>query len=179
VSSSGKKSFLQRISNRWLHLLARVLPGATTLRPWLHRRRGVRIHGRVFIGDDVYIENEYPEAIELHDGAQITVRAAIIAHTRGAGRVVIGKDAFIGSNAVIVCSPGSVLTVGEGAVVAACSLVTVNVPPHVLFGGERAKPLMRAEQALTLETSYAEFVGGLRPLSTPPPPPGRREAQRS
>src|SRR5207302_1742011 len=39
--------------NRILHLLCRVLPGATNLRPFLHRLRGVRIEGRVSIGDDV------------------------------------------------------------------------------------------------------------------------------
>ena len=59
-----KKNLLRRIANRILGLVARWAPGATTVRPFLHRLRGVRITGRVFIGDDVYMENEYPECIE-------------------------------------------------------------------------------------------------------------------
>ena len=67
-----KKSLLRGISNRILHLLARFSPGATSVRPLLHRLRGVRIHGTIFIGDEVYLENEYPEAIEIQEGAQET-----------------------------------------------------------------------------------------------------------
>jgi len=40
------------IKNRILQGLARIAPGATTLRVWLHRARGVRIGQRAFIGTD-------------------------------------------------------------------------------------------------------------------------------
>ena len=36
------KSFIRRALNRMLHLLCRFLPGAATLRPFLHRMRGMR-----------------------------------------------------------------------------------------------------------------------------------------
>jgi len=163
-SAQINKSLLRRAVNRLLHVLARLLPGATGLRPFLHRLRGVRIHGQVFIGDDVYIENEYPEYIEIHDGAQVAVRTTIIAHTRGPGKVVIGKNVFIGTNCVIVCSPNATLTIGEGSVVMASSLVTTSIPPFILYGGERPKAIMKVTQPLTLETSYEEFIGGLRPF---------------
>jgi hypothetical protein len=65
------KSLPRRIANRILGLLARVLPGALTLRPALHRLRGMQIGRGVWIGDDVYLENEYPELITLEDGAQV------------------------------------------------------------------------------------------------------------
>ena len=55
------KSLLRRCSNRVLGLLARILArGMKSAAPLLHRLRGVKITGKVFIGDDVYIENEYP-----------------------------------------------------------------------------------------------------------------------
>ena len=60
--------------NRILHLMARFGPGATTLRPFLHKLRGVKIHGKIYIGDDVYLENAHPDCIEIHDGAQIALR---------------------------------------------------------------------------------------------------------
>jgi len=117
---------LGRIFNRVLHLLARNVPGATGFRPFLHRLRGVKIGNDVFIGDDVYLENEYPNAIEIQDGVQISVRATIIAHTRGPGKVIIEKDAFIGPNTVIVVSAGRTLIIGEGAVIGAGVVVTNN-----------------------------------------------------
>src|SRR5256885_9210762 len=104
---------------RTLHLLARFAPGATSFRPFVHRLRGVAIGKDVFIGDEVYLENEYPEAVEIQSGVQISVRAIIIAHTRGCGRVVIEKDAYIGPNTVIAASGDRVLTIGEWAVIGA------------------------------------------------------------
>lgn len=159
-----KKSIVRRVSNRILGMLARFAPGATSLRPLLHKLRGVRITGRVFIGDDVYLENEYPDCIELHDGAQICLRSILIAHTRGSGRIVIGKEAFVGANCVLTASPGVTLTVGEGAVVATSSVITSDVPAHTLVGNEKAKPLARATVPLTMDTPYDRFLAGLRPL---------------
>jgi acetyltransferase-like isoleucine patch superfamily enzyme len=145
-------------------MLARFAPGATSLRPFLHKLRGVQITGRVFIGDDVYVENEYPECIELHDGAQICLRSILIAHTRGSGRIVVGKDVFVGANCVLTASPGATLTVGEGSVIATSSVITSDVPAHTLFGNEKAKPLARVTVPLTMETPYDRFLAGLRPL---------------
>jgi acetyltransferase-like isoleucine patch superfamily enzyme len=160
-----KKSVARRTLNRILGMVARFAPGATSLRPFLHKLRGVRISGKVFIGDDVYLENEYPECVELHDGAQINLRSILIAHTRGSGKIVIGKDAFVGANCVLTASPGVTLSVGEGAVIATSSVVASDVPPHTLVGNEKAKPLARVRVPLTMETPYDQFLAGLRPLN--------------
>jgi len=159
-----KKSVLRGIINRFLGLLARFLPGATTIRPALHRLRGVKIMGKVFIGDDVYLENEYPENIEIQEGAQVTLRCVLIAHTRGPGKIVIGKNAFIGTNCVISASPGRTLTIGEGAVVTASTVVSSDVPSHTLFGVPKGQPLAMVTVPLTMETSYEQFLDGLKPL---------------
>jgi acetyltransferase-like isoleucine patch superfamily enzyme len=159
-----KKSVLRRVMNRILAMLARFAPGASSVRPFLHKLRGVRITGRVFIGDDVYLENEYPECIEVHDGAQIALRSILIAHTRGPGRIVVGKDAFIGANCVVATPPGKTLTIGDGAVVTTSSVITSDVPAYTLFANEKAKPRAIVTVPLTLETSYDSFLAGLRPL---------------
>ncbi len=161
-----KKNPIRRVFNRVLAVAARFGPGATTLRPWLHRLRGVRISGRVFIGDDVYLENEYPECIEIQDGAQICLRTVLIAHTRGPGRIVVGKNVFLGANCVVTASPGTTLHIGEGAVVTTSSTVSSGVPPFTLFGNEKAKALGEISVAFTMDTSYPEFLAGLRPLGT-------------
>jgi acetyltransferase-like isoleucine patch superfamily enzyme len=160
---NNKKSAPRRVFNRILGLLARFLPGATTLRPFLHRLRGVKINGRVFIGDDVYIENEYPECIEIRDGAQICLRSTLIAHTRGSGRIVIGKDAFLGASCVVTAAAGRTITIGDGAVVTACAVISSNVSPGTMVGNEKAKLLAVVTVPLAMETSYEKFLAGLRP----------------
>jgi acetyltransferase-like isoleucine patch superfamily enzyme len=155
--------------NRILHLMARFLPGSTSLRPFLHRLRGVKIHGKVFIGDDVYLENEYPERVEIHDGAAILLRSIIIAHFdyRGLGdegKIIIEKNAVILANSTIICSPGRSLTIGEGSVISAGSVVQNTIPPHTLCAGPRIKALATVTVPFTLQTGYQDFVRGLRPL---------------
>lgn len=49
--------------------------------------------------------------------------------------VAIEKDVWIGANCIIL--PG--VTIGEGAVVAAGSIVTKDVPPFAIYGGIPAK----------------------------------------
>lgn len=50
------------------------------------------------------------------------------------GDTVIGNDVWIGRNSVIL--PG--VHIGDGAVVAACSVVTKDVPPYTVVGGNPA-----------------------------------------
>ena len=164
-ASHTKKSVLRRASNRFLHLLCRFLPGATSVRPFLHRLRGMKIGKDVWIGDDVYLENEYPECVEIHDGAMIGLRSTIVAHTRGAGKVIIGKNAFIGAGSTVVTSGNRSLVIGEGAVLMASSLVTGNIAPNTLYGRDPARPLATVTKPFTSSTTYEEFMTALRPLS--------------
>ena len=158
------KSFIRRALNRMLHLLCRFLPGAATLRPFLHRMRGMQIGKNVWIGEDAYLENEFPEQVEIHDGAVVGLRAIVIAHTRGAGRIIIGKDVYIGAGAVIVTVANRTLVIGEGSVIMASSLVTGNVAPFTLYGSDASKPLARITKPFVASASYEDFMMSLRPL---------------
>lgn len=51
------------------------------------------------------------------------------------GDVIIGNDVWIGINSTIL----SGVTIGDGAVIAACSVVTKNIPPYAIVGGNPAK----------------------------------------
>lgn len=159
-----EESILRGSLNRILHLMARFGPGATTLRPFLHKLRGVKIYGKVFIGDDVYLENAHPECIEIHDGAQIVLRTNIIAHFRGAGKIIIGKNVWIGMCCNIAASPGQILNIGEGAAIGMGSTVTRDVPPFTFVVGSPAKPKYKVTVPMTLETSFEDWKNGLIPI---------------
>ena len=158
------KSLARKIMNRVLHLIAQFAPGAQGFRPFLHKLRGVKILGGVFIGDQVYMENEYPEKIELHDGVQIALRSIILCHFRGSGEIVMEKSVWVGANCVIAAAHGVKITIGEGSVVAAASVVTKSIPPFTSVGGAPAKPIARVTVPMTLDTTYEDFKNGLRPL---------------
>jgi acetyltransferase-like isoleucine patch superfamily enzyme len=162
---SNRRSLVRQAFNRFLHLLCRFGPGGKTLRPFLHRMRGVKIGKNVWIGDDVYLDNEFPECIKLEDGAMIELRATILAHTHGAGRVIIGKNAVVGAGAVVVTSGNRTLVIGEGSVIMASSLVTGSIAPYTLYGSDASKPLARITKPFTPDTTYEEFMTALRPLS--------------
>jgi acetyltransferase-like isoleucine patch superfamily enzyme len=144
-----------------LHLIAQFAPGCTSFRPFLHKLRGVKIHGTVFIGDQVYLENEYPEMVEIHNGVQIVLRSIIICHFRGTGKIVIEPNVWIGPNCVITAPTGRTLTIGEGSVVAASSVVTRDVPSFMFVGGSPAKSIARVTVPMTLDTNYEDFKKGL------------------
>lgn len=159
-----KQSLFRKILNRLLHRLARACPGAATIRPFLHRLRGVVISKSVWIGDDVYIENECPQCVELHEGTVLSIRAMIIAHTRSLGRVIIERDAFIGPGVIIVCQGGKTLRIGEGAVISTGSVVTASVAPRMIVAPPKSVPVARAGIPFPVATSVEEFVGGMESL---------------
>lgn len=144
--------------------MARFGPGAATIRPFLHKLRGVHIHGKVWIGEDVYLENEYPETIELHDGVVIILRTTILAHFKGLGRVIVEKNVRIGPGCIITASPGDMLIVGEGSMLAAGSVVTKSVPPFTLVGGVPAKPIANISSPLGKGMDYKAWREGLVPI---------------
>jgi acetyltransferase-like isoleucine patch superfamily enzyme len=158
------KGLLRMWFNGTLHLMARFLPGGRNLRPFLHRLRGVKISGSVFIGDDVYLEEDYPECVEIHDGVVIAPRCTIIAQTRGPGKIVIEKKVAFGAGCLVVCAFGKTLTIGEGAVISAGSTVAHDIPPYTLCGPPRIKAFGKVTVPFTWGTTYEEFRRGLEPM---------------
>jgi tetrahydrodipicolinate N-succinyltransferase len=71
---------------------------------------------------------------------------------------VIEKDVFIGPHCVILPN----VTIGEGAVIRAGTVVSRNVPAHTFWGPPAAEALGVATIPLTPQYTYEEFVGGLK-----------------
>jgi acetyltransferase-like isoleucine patch superfamily enzyme len=148
------------LKNRLLQMVARVVPGAGSVRVRLHRWRGVKIGKSVWIGYDAIIETSKPELVSIGDEAVIGIRATVIAHFREVRGVTIGARASIGPGAIIM--PG--VTVGEGAVVTAGSVVTRSVPPMTVVQGNPAKAVACNGLALLPNVSLKQFTASLRPL---------------
>lgn len=163
------KGNIRKLYGRVLHLVARFAPGGTSFRPFLHRLRGVQVGKNVFIGDEVYLENEYPERVEIQDGVQISIRATILAHTRGPGRIILEKDSYIGPHVVVVTSGGKVLRIGEGAVISAGCVITRDVRPHTFVTGEFGRAVAEVRVPLSKANRLEDFVRGLTPLKSRQP----------
>jgi acetyltransferase-like isoleucine patch superfamily enzyme len=131
--------------NFHLNLMAMFAPHST-IRVLLHRARGVSIGKGVLIGFNVNIDNVYPRLIRISDGAALAGGNLLLAHSKPpeyfegvvesfAAPVTIGKNAWIGIGAIVL--PG--VTIGEGSIVSAGSVVTREVPPRYLVAGNPAR----------------------------------------
>jgi acetyltransferase-like isoleucine patch superfamily enzyme len=148
-----------------------VAPGGYSVRPFLHKLRGVKIGNDVWVSQYVYLDEIHPEAITVGANVSIGLRTTVIAHlywgprksTEHAGPVHIGDDVFVGPHCVILPN----VTIGTGAVIVAGTTVSQNVPPHTVWGVPRAGPLATATVPLTHEFSYELFRRGLKSYSPP------------
>ena len=87
----------------------------------------IRVHKRVTIGDDVAISHDV--TIMDSDAHQI------VGKTNEARDVIIGNHVWIGTRVVILKG----VTIGDGAIIAAGSVVTKDVPSKCLAAGVPAK----------------------------------------
>ena len=156
------------IFRRIINKIALIAPGGGSIRPWLHKIRGVQIGNNVWIGQYVYIDELYPEKISIGDNCTIGLRVSIFSHfhwgeKRASGYsapVTIGKDVFIGPHCVLLPN----VHIGEGSVIKAGTVVSRNVPAHTFWGTDSAGPLGRVTVPLTSEHTFIEFSHGLRPI---------------
>lgn len=159
---------LRSIFQRLLHKIAFIAPGGHSLRPWLHRLRGVEMGDHVWISQYVYIDELHPEVVSIGNNTTIGLRTSIFTHfywgekrsEDSAGKVIIEDDVFIGPHCVILPN----VRIGRGAVVKAGTVVTQNVPPMTFWGAPSAEPLAKVTVPLTHEHEYSEFIRGLRPI---------------
>lgn len=94
---------------------------------------GVTIEDEVFIGHGVmFINDKYPRSTTPNGILQSETDWTLIP-------TLVQRRASIGSNATILCG----ITIGEGAIVGAGSVVTKDVPPYTIVAGNPARVLRK------------------------------------
>jgi acetyltransferase-like isoleucine patch superfamily enzyme len=93
---------------------------------------------RLLIGDDTIMAPN----VQIYDNPSHPLSPARRLRHEGlradeCAPVTIGKNAWIGSNSIIMRG----VTIGDNSVVAAGAIVTRDVPPNTLVGGNPAKPI--------------------------------------
>lgn len=103
------------------------------------RMKGMDIGKNSSVAKDAHMDASNPRGIHIGEYSRVSVRATINAHDyfRGNGNV----DTYIGNHSVIagqafVC-PG--VKIGDHVFVAACAVVTKDVPDHCLVAGNPAR----------------------------------------
>lgn len=138
---------LKFFMNPWL--LAPIAP--RKLRPWVMRKIGCHVGKDVFIGDSVKIDSGHSDLIFIDDHAHIAGGTRLLCHQRDLSDYCVGDDyaklgyrlapihlckgSLVGMESFVM--PG--VTIGEGAIVGAGSLVTKDVPAWTIATGRPAK----------------------------------------
>ncbi|MCD6495736.1 MAG: acyltransferase [Candidatus Aenigmarchaeota archaeon] len=128
------------LRNYLIMMISKILPD-TELKNRLYRKTGMKIGSNVSIfgsNFDIF----FPELIEIGDNTVIGNKTSVITHEFlsdewRVGRVKIGSGVTIGTMTVVM--PG--VEIGDGATVAAYSLVNRDVKKGSLVGGVPIKKL--------------------------------------
>ena len=121
------------------------------IRPWVLRKIGCHVGKDVFIGSDIWVDSGHADLIFIDDHAHVTGRTVLLCHKRDLSDYYVGDDyakkpyktapihlcrgCSTGTGTIIM--PG--VTIGEGAIVGAGSLVTKDIPAWTVAVGRPAK----------------------------------------
>lgn len=130
-------------------LLSPFLP--RKLRPMILKSVGCHIGKDIFVGDHVKIDSGHADMITVEDHAHIAGGVRILCHQRNLHNYYVGDDyaklgyvikpvilkkgCLVGMESFVM--PG--VTIGEGAIVGAGSLVTRDIPAWTIATGRPAK----------------------------------------
>ena len=139
------------LKNYYLGILANFMPYSAP-RVTLHRARGAHIGENVLIGQNVVIDNTYPELVYIGDGVSLAGNNLILTHSRPLefhkkwfesyiAPVVIEKNVWITVGVTILAG----VHIGEGSVIAANSLVSKDIPEYSLAAGTPAKVIKKLD----------------------------------
>jgi len=148
-----KQKKILDIRKKILKPLAKIAPH-NRLRVLFLKMCGYSIGKDVFIGEDLIIsDNLHDKNVIIEDRVSIGPRVTLITASApnfsrirpyvkvSSGVIRIKSDAWIGAGSIILPN----VTIGEGAVVGAGSVVTKSVPAYTIVAGVPAKEIKKIE----------------------------------
>lgn len=128
-------------------LIARYLPFFSWKNAAYRRLLGMKVGSKTAFAFMVMPDILYPERIRVGENSIIGYHTTILCHEYlvdeyRVGDVVIGSNVMIGANSTIL--PG--VTIGDGAIVSAASLVNRDIPPGAFAGGNPVRIIKTAEE---------------------------------
>lgn len=114
---------------------------------WSHRARGMTIGRDCLISRSAKLDLTNPQGIKIGDETAISFNASVLSHDFVNDRhvdTVIGSRCFIGGRSMIM--PG--VTVGDGSIVGAGSVVYSDVEPNTIVAGNPARVVERGVRLL-------------------------------
>ncbi len=140
-------SFWKVVKNVFVVELARYTP-FMPVKNWLYRTfLRMEVGEQTAVAYKVVMDILFPERIKIGKNTIIGYNSTILSHEYLVGEyrigdVIIGDHVMIGANSTIL--PG--VTIGDGAVVSAATLVHRDVPPGAFAGGNPMKIIYTKEQ---------------------------------
>jgi acetyltransferase-like isoleucine patch superfamily enzyme len=115
-----------------------------TLKHWIFRRLGMRLGRGVTIASGVTLDYFFPDLIEIGDHTIVGMDAMILTHEFlhdrfRSGRVRLGANCLVGANSTVLAG----VTLGDGTIVSAMSLVHKGTPLGAFVGGVPIRFLRR------------------------------------
>ncbi|WP_373077090.1 CatB-related O-acetyltransferase [Fusobacterium varium] len=102
---------------------------------------GIKIGSFSSIGQNVFIQENYHkyERVSTYHFSQNIYKEKLKEDIYSKGKIVIEEDVWIGSNSVIL----SGIKIGRGSIIGAGSVVTKDVEPYSIMGGNPARLLKK------------------------------------
>ncbi|MFP7479084.1 acyltransferase [Terribacillus saccharophilus] len=147
-------SFWKVVKNFIVIQIGRYTP-FLSMKNWLYRTfLGMKIGNETALALMVVPDFLFPERITIGKNTIIGYNTTILAHEYltaeyRLGNVVIGDNVMVGANTTIL--PG--ITIGDGAVVSAATLVHRDVPPGAMVGGNPMQVIHTAEERQNKQTT--------------------------
>lgn len=134
--------------------------GNLIIRSWDGAHERLQIGSFCSIADNVTFlmggEHDYSRFMSFpYDAFFVSHQADVQAK----GPLIVRDDVWIGANATIV----SGVTIGQGAVIAAGSIVTQDVPPYAIVGGNPAQVIKYRFKPATIKQLLTCDLGKLQP----------------
>ncbi|KAB7665792.1 acyltransferase [Bacillus sp. B1-b2] len=139
--------FLKVMKNFSVIQIARYMP-FLKMKNWMYRKLlKMKVGEQTSFALMVMVDIMFPEKIKVGKNSVIGYNTTILAHEYliteyRIGEIVIGDEVMIGANSTIL--PG--ITIGDGAIVSACTLVHKDVPAGSFVGGNPMRVIYTAEE---------------------------------